>query len=402
MTDGPLQGLRIIDLSTYVAGPSCGMALAQLGADVIRIDPLGGAPDTRRLPLDANGRSLYWAGLNKCKRSVELDLSTDEGRDAATRLIVAAGEARGIVLTNGSGHGWLGYERLRRHRGDLIYVQILGRADGKPAVDYTINAQVGLPYLTGSADSANPVNHVLPVWDLLTGLHAAIAILTAERRRTRTGEGSLVTVSLADVASATMAHLGFVADRVLNGHPRERDGNYLYGDFGRDFITRDGRHVMVVALTARHWHKLVSLTGVAGAVTALGTSLDADFDDEGTRYRHRHVLGALLAPWFEARPYQEVAAALDAARALWGPYRTIDDLVAAPDSLIRSSNVFCDVEHPGLGMCPAPRSVLSFDGQPPDRTPRAPTPGQDTRRVLSEVLGAAAGNWSRSAETAAP
>src|ERR1044072_4765226 len=97
---GPLSGLRLIDVSTYVAGPSGAMALAQLGAEVIRIDPIGGATDARRLPLDCKGNSLYWASMNKAKRSVEIDTSRSEGRDLVISLLAAPGSENGILLTN--------------------------------------------------------------------------------------------------------------------------------------------------------------------------------------------------------------------------------------------------------------------------------------------------------------
>jgi 2-methylfumaryl-CoA isomerase len=384
---GPLDGLRVIDISTYVAGPSGAMTLGQLGADVIRVDPIGGATDTRRLPLDADGHSLYWAGLNKAKRSVEIDTSTAEGRDLVGDLLAAPGPEGGILLTNAVGQAWLGYEELARRRPDLIMVHIAGRSDGQPAVDYTVNCEVGLPLMTGPTELDRPVNHVLPAWDLLTGLHAALGILSAERARARTGRGRLITVSLSDVAVATMAHLGFVADVALNGRGRLREGNYLYGSFGCDFPTADGRRVMIVALTERHWRNLVKLTGSGETVTALERSLGVDLSAEEVRYRYREVLAALFRPWFESRSYEEVAAGLASSQVLWGPYRSIAELVQDPTSLLHTSDLMHDVEHAGIGVFPTPGPVLRFDagnGSPPASAPRL---GEHTAAVLGEVLG---------------
>lgn len=217
---GPLSGLHIVDLSTYVAGPSATMTLAQLGADVVRIDPLGGATDSRRLPLAPNGASLYWAGLNKGKRSVQVDLRSEEGRDVVRALLATPGGGHGILVTNVVGQSWLRHEELCVHRPDLIQIRIGGRADGRPAVDYTVNCEVGLPWLTGPVDSNQPVNHVLPAWDLLTGMHAALAVVVADRQRRATGAGRFVELNLSDVAMATMGHLGFIADVVVNGAGR--------------------------------------------------------------------------------------------------------------------------------------------------------------------------------------
>lgn len=382
----PLDGLRIVDLSTYVAGPSGGMTLAQLGADVIRVDPVGGATDTLRLPRDAKGHSLYWASLNRGKRSIEVDLRSAEGRDLVARLLAAPGEGAGILLTNAGGLPWLDYETLTAHRPDLIKVSITGLSDGSPAVDYTVNCEVGLPLLTGPADSGQPTNHVLPAWDLLAGLHAAVAILAAERARARTGRGQDVTLSLADVAVATMCNLGFVADVVANGSGRQRDGNYLYGSFGCDFETLDRRRVMVAALTKRQWQALVEVTGVGEPVAALEHALGVDLSREEVRYEYREVLAGLVRPWFARRTLDEVVEALGQTTVLWGMYRDLEEFVADPSSLLNRSRIVEQVEHPGIGTLPTPGSVLNvagLDGLPPGR---APVLGEHTDEVLRSLL----------------
>lgn len=382
----PLAGLRVIDLSTYVAGPSGTMTLAQLGADVIRIDPIGGATDTRRLPLDDKGNSLYWVGLNKAKKSIEIDLRSPEGRELAIALITAPGPENGIMLTNAVGQRWLDYETLRQRRDDLIQVHIAGRRDGKPAVDYTVNCEVGLPLVTGPRDFERPVNHVLPAWDLLTGLQAALAILAAERVRARTGAGQKVTVALADVAVAAMAHLGFVADVAVNGRGRLREGNYLYGSFGSDFPTSDGHRVMIVALTERHWRNLVEMTGLRETISALEQSLQVDLTAEEARYEHREVLAALFRSWFRNRTLAEVTAGLEESQVLWGTYRSIEDFVTNPQSILRAGDLMVDVEQPGIGRFPVPKPVLQFSDWDSGEPAVASGLGDDTDDVLRSVL----------------
>ncbi|MDT7743528.1 MAG: 2-methylfumaryl-CoA isomerase, partial [Actinomycetota bacterium] len=185
--DLPLAGLRIVELSTFVAAPLGGMTLAQLGAEVVRIDPLGGAPDHARWPLAPSGTSLYWAGLNKGKRSMTVDLRSPEGQQLVTDLLRGSGEDGRILLTNAVGRRFLGYEVLAAQIPGLIHVQVDGHSDGTPAVDYTVNAGVGFPSVTGPQGHADPVNHVLPAWDIACGLYAATSVLAAERRRRRTG-----------------------------------------------------------------------------------------------------------------------------------------------------------------------------------------------------------------------
>src|SRR5262249_26466885 len=123
----PLQGTVVVEVSSFVAAPLCGVTLAQLGAEVIRVDPIGGASVFRRWPLAQSGASIYWTGLNKGKRSAAIDLRAPEGQQLVQRLIV---ECDGIVVTNAAGLAWLSHERLAAMRSDVIHVQLLGRADG--------------------------------------------------------------------------------------------------------------------------------------------------------------------------------------------------------------------------------------------------------------------------------
>jgi 2-methylfumaryl-CoA isomerase len=131
----PLDGLTVLEVSSFVAAPLGGMTLAQLGAEVIRVDPVGGGADLGRWPLAPSGVSLYWTALNKGKRSVTLNFGTAEGRGLLSDLLAASGPGGGIVLTN-AGRDWLSYAGLARVRPDLIHLQIQGYRDGRTAVDY--------------------------------------------------------------------------------------------------------------------------------------------------------------------------------------------------------------------------------------------------------------------------
>jgi 2-methylfumaryl-CoA isomerase len=386
MTAGPLDGLTILEISSFVAAPLGGMTLAQLGADVIRIDPVGGAADTGRWPLAPSrsgqpGASLYWAGLNKGKRSVTVNFREPEGRRLLADLVARSGPGGGVVLTN-AGQRWLGYAELAGSRPDLIHLLIQGHRDGRPAVDYTVNAATGFPQVTGPAGLEGPVNHVLPAWDVACGLYAALGLLSAERRRQHTGQGSQLTLALADVALAVTGHLGFLAEAQLGQADRPRIGNHLYGGFARDFATASGERVMVVALTARHFADLAAVTGLTATFTELERLLGADFATEGDRYIHREVIASLLAPWFAARPLAEVAAGLDGTSVLWSRYRTFTELAAEE----AASPLLSEIIQPGVGAVLAPGSPLVTDGAATAARP-APALGADTADVLGEVLG---------------
>lgn len=373
--EGLLAGLRVVEVSSFVAAPLGGMTLAQLGAEVIRVDPAGGGADIGRWPLAASGVSLYWAGLNKGKKSLTVDLRSERGRRLVADLVTEPGEGRGILLTNA---GLLDDAALRARRPDLIHLRVLGRRDGGAAVDYTVNAAAGFPLVTGPAGYEGPVNHVLPAWDIACGLYAALGIAAAERRRARTGEGCLLRVALADVALAMAGNLGFLAEAQA-GVRRERIGNHLYGSFARDFACRDGERVMVVALTARHWRDLLAVTGTAKAVAALEEGLGADFTREGDRYTYREALAALLAPWFAARPVEEVAAALGGVSVLWDRYRSFTDLVPH----LGENPLMNEVDQPGAGRHLAPGSPLTVDGRTSPAVP-APVLGEHNGEILGD------------------
>jgi 2-methylfumaryl-CoA isomerase len=377
MADQPLSGLRIVEVSTFVAAPLGGMTLAQLGAEVVRVDPLGGAPDHTRWPLAESGTSLYWTGLNKAKRSVTVDLRSPAGRQLVTRLVVESG----IVLTNSVGRPWLGHAALAERRPDVIHVQIEGMPGGGAAVDYTVNAALGFPLLTGPAGHADPVNHVLPAWDIACGLYAAVGLLGAERHRARAGEGAALSVALSDVALAVAGNLGFLAEAEL-GQRRPRLGNYLYGGFGRDFTSSDGIRFMIVTLTTRHWRDLIDATGLTEPVAALEASLGVDFSDEGNRYECRELLAALLDRWFAGRDAAKITAVLERTSVLWAVYRSLTEVVSSDE--VRANPMMRVVDQPGVGRYLAPGSPIRA-GEPV--VSRAPLLGEHTDAVLAEWLG---------------
>ena len=382
-----LDGMRVIEGSAYVAAPLGGMTLAQLGAEVIRFDQIGGGLDRHRWPVTDDGQSLFWVGLNKGKRSIQIDLQSGEGRALVAALVGAPGPDAGLFLTNFPAQGWLDYDRLARHRADLVMVNIIGNHDGSSAVDYTVNPASGFPWATGPRNLSVPFNHLLPAWDAITGTLAAAGMLAAERHRSRTGEGQLVRVALSDVAFAMVGNLGKIAEAQLLRRERPKDGNYLYGAFGRDFLTRDGRRIMIVALTLRQWRSLVAATGLGEAFQTLEHTLEVDLDKEGDRFRAREVIGAVLKPWTVARTMDEIGEVFDRHGVCWGPYQTFIELAEQDPRCSTANPMFEEVEQPGVGTYLMPGSPLQFDAL--ERLPVRPAPrlGEHTDEVLAEILG---------------
>lgn len=387
--EGILAGLRVIEGSAFVAAPLGGMTLAQLGADVIRFDQIGGGLDHARWPVARGGKSLFWAGLNKGKRSIQVDLRRPEGRELVAQLVAAPGDEAGLFLTNFPARGWLDYDALRARREDLVMVALTGNPDGTSEVDYTVNPATGFPWATGPRNLSEPLNSVLPAWDIAMGELAAIGLLAAERRRTRTGEGTLVRLALSDVAFAMVGNLGRIAEAQLGARDQAKDGNYLYGAFGHDFETRDGRRVMVVALTGRQWSALQDATAIHEACRKIEEVTGYDLSTESGRFEGRDLIAALLRPWFAARDLATIREAFAGTSVSWGPYQTFRQLIDEDPRCSTANPMFAEVDQPGAGRYLAPASPLDFSAV--DRVAVGPAPrlGEHTDEILLGVLGLA-------------
>lgn len=382
-----LEGVRVIESSAFIAAPLAGLTLAQFGAEVIRLDMIGGGIDHERMPRMPGGASLYWTGLNKQKRSVALDLRKPAGRDLVRKLVCAPGPDAGILLTN-IGVPWLSHGLLAEGRPDVITCTIEGNADGSTAVDYTVNCATGYPHATG--DGREPVNSPLPTWDACCGYQAAMAVVSAVLRRRQTGQGAELRLALSDVAFSLMSHLGTLAQAELLGEDREPLGNHLYGAFGKDFLTSDGSRVMVAAISKGQWKSLVRACGLAEAMADIEARTGANLADEAQRFAHREAIAAACEPWFRARTLAQVRTALDEGGVCWGLYQTATQMLARDGRVGSANPLFERIATAGAGE--------HWTVGTPVREPRAtrrPTQGasllgQHTDQVLGDVLGLSA------------
>jgi 2-methylfumaryl-CoA isomerase len=384
MTYKLLNGVRVIESSAFIAAPMGGLTLAQYGADVIRVEMIGGGIDYLRWPVAPSGRSLYWTGLNKGKRSIAIDLRKPQGRELVAAL--ATSQQSGILLTNVAAP-WLTHAGLSAKRADMITCTIEGNPDGTTAVDYTVNSATGYPFVTGDAGPAAPVNHVLPAWDLACAMQGAFAVLAAYMRRQATGEGAEIRISLADIAFSTLSHLGVLADAELFNQERPAIGNYIYGSFGRDFACGDGERVMVAAISARQWQSLVEACDCAEALATAEQKLGLAFSVEADRYEGREAIAEIVGGWIGARKLDEVAKRFDETGVCWGRYRTASGLVADDWRVSTKNPIFSRIDTPGVGQHLAAGPTARIAGL--ERGPLAPAPllGEHTDVVLSELLG---------------
>ncbi|GAO38699.1 hypothetical protein SCH01S_19_00030 [Sphingomonas changbaiensis NBRC 104936] len=379
-----LSGLSVVEASSFVAAPTAGLYLAQMGAEVIRVDQVGGGPDFRRWPQAPNGASLYWENLNRAKESVALDLGRPEGRELLQALAAAAGQ----LLTNFPADGFLAHDALAARRADLITVRVMGTADGGPALDYTVNAAIGLPQLTGPAALGDaPVNHVLPAWDLLTGAYAAFSMLAAIRHRDATGKGGEIRVPLQDVATGSVANLGMIAEALTTGANRPRLGNDVFGAFGRDFTTADGKRLMLMAITPRQWNGLVAVLNIDAEVSRIEAERGVSFArDEGVRFQHRDALFPLVERAVAARHADELVPELERQGCCYGAYRTTLEAARDP-ALVGDNPMFGATDNPSGLAYPAAGAFATLPAQAREAPRAAPRLGADTDRVLAERLG---------------
>nr|WP_187429837.1 CoA transferase [Roseobacter litoralis] len=384
---GVLAGMRVVESSAFVAVPLAGMTLAQMGADVIRFDLPTGGMDHQRWPITAQGKSLFWAGLNKGKRSIAINVKTPRGREIASEIICAPGEDAGLFITNLAVKGWTDHLSLAKKRTDICTVTLRGDRMGRPAVDYTVNPSVGFPDATGPVDGSEPVAHVLPAWDCIAGNMVVSGLLAAERHRLRRGHGQGVDLTLKDVAAAMLGNLGIIGDVAMNGESRAKAGNALYGAYGQDFLCRDGRRVMVIGLTVRQWRNLVKVTQTEGEMDRLARSLGVDLAEEGARWHARDQITKVLVPWFAARDLDMVASAFDAGGVTWSVFRNFREALAQDPDLSQQNPMFQSLHQPGIGRYLTPGSPFDFSDLARQDPRPAPVLGQHTEEILADVAG---------------
>jgi len=387
-----LGDLSIIEVSSFVASPTAGLYCAQMGANVIRVDHTAGGLDYDRYMLTKEGRSLSWENLNRGKKSLALDLRSSEGREICQELARTTGQ----LITNLPEKSFLSHAAVSDGREDMISLRIMGWHDGRQAMDFTVNAASGYPLMCGPDDwdmeTAPPVNQVLPAWDFITGAYCAFAIMAALHHRTATGKGAELRVPLGDVAIGTLANSGAMSEMLYRGGDRERLGNAIWGAFGRDFKSRDGKRFMVAALTAKQWNGLVDAFGIADQISRLEAETGATFSDgDRPRFEHRKALFALFQSVAQQHDYQTLAGKLAAAGTTFERYRTAYEASTDP-TLIDENPLFGpSPANPSGFEYPATRSFANIPEQDAGDPAPAPFLGQHSEQVLAECLGMSSG-----------
>ena len=370
----PLAGVRVADLSRVLAGPYCTMVLADLGADVIKVERPQGGDETRAWgPPFAGGEAAYYLSVNRGKRSCAVDLSTPEGRAIALELCAGSDAVIENFKVGGARRLGVGYEQVRERNPAVVYCSITGfgsrrEPPGRPGYDFVAQAESGLMSITGPEDGP-PFKVGVALVDVLAGLHAACAILAA------LGEGARIEVPLLDSGLAGLVNVA--QNALVTGRDPERHGNAHPNIVPyQDFETASGR----IAIAAGNDGLFRALCTVIGCPEL---AADARFATNAARVEHRRELIPLLQQRLSGRPADDWVAQLDAAGVPVGKVRSVPDALGAAAEAGRPATL--QVDHPTAGMLDlvaSPIWVEDRDGAAPAAPPLL---GQHTAEVLGEL-----------------
>jgi crotonobetainyl-CoA:carnitine CoA-transferase CaiB-like acyl-CoA transferase len=385
---GALSGIRVLDMSRVLAGPWCGQILADLGAEVIKIERPGSGDDTRAWGppylKDAQGQetheSAYYLSANRGKKSVTLDISTPAGQQIARRLATQSDVLIENYKAGDLTRYTLGYEQLRALNAGLIYCSITGFGQTGPmrnvaGYDFIIQAMGGLMSITGDPDEqagGAPLRVGVAVADLSTGNYAAMAILAALFHRARTGEGQYIDMALLDTQVSMIANMNL--NYLVSGRTPRRMGNAHANVVPYQvFEAADGKFVLAVGNDGQF----------AKFCEAAGCSLHQDprFRKNADRVRHRDVLVPLLAEIMRGRTVDEWVKLLEPIGVPVGPINDLAQVFAHPQ--VKSRGLQLELPHPLAGSVPSVANPIRLSATPLRYETAPPTLGQHTREVLS-------------------
>ena len=368
----PLEGLKVLDLSRVLAGPYATMALADLGADVIKVEHPERGDDTRHWgPPFAGGESAYFLSINRNKRSVGVDLKTEEGLGRVKSLVADAD----VVIENwkrGALEGMgLGYEALKEANPGLVYCSITGFGPGpdedRPGYDFLVQARAGIMGITGFPEpDGEPTKVGVAIADIVCGLHAATAILAALRRRSETGEGCRVEVPLFESTLSWLANRG--QEFLVSGEDKGRLGNGHPTIVPYQTFDASDRQIAVAVGNDAQFGRLCDALGLPDLAG------DERYATNPDRVANREELVETLQKRFSERTADEWVEGIRAAGVPCGPVNTLSDVFE--DEHVLGSGVLQEIEHPTAGTLPMLLSPVLIDGErPPVRRP-PPTLGQ--------------------------
>ena len=378
---GPLQGIRVLDFTRVLAGPSASLALADLGAEVLKVEPVGTGDETRTFPPFRENESHYFVSMNRGKKSIAVDLKTEQGAALAKQLarecdVLVENYRPGVMDRLG-----LGYETLAELNPRLIYCSIsgfgmTGPLRDQPSFDIVLQALSGALSVNGEP-CGQPTKLGIPLGDLVGGINAPIGILAALHERNVTQRGRLIDVSLLDGMIGLLGYLAQLA--FFNGADPQPQGcehpNLV--PYGR-FPAQDGA-IIIACLTDGFWKRLCDALGVPDAVN------DPRFNSLGQRRDNRELVNDLICEVTRRKTIQELVELFTAHQVPHAEILGVTDALRQPQA--RARNMVVETEHRKLGRIPIINRPIRFpDNEQPVPT-APPVLGQDTDEILGQVLG---------------
>ena len=390
---GPLSHIRVLDLSRVLAGPWASQNLADLGAEVVKIERPGVGDDSRAFGppwvKDASGKdtkdSAYFTSANRGKKSITLNISAPEGQAIARELA-----RKSDVLLENYKYGdlaryGLGYDDLNALNPKLVYCSVTGFGQTgpyreRPGYDFMIQGMGGMMSVTGEPDGApggGPQRAGVPIADIITGMYASIAICAALASRAETGKGQHLDLALLDSQIALLAYQN--TNYFATGTPPKRIGN-LHPNIVpyQPFRTADG-DVILACGNDNLFRKFCEAAGCAGLAT------DERYSTNGKRVEHRAELTARLQEIFSKRKTKEWVALLEAAGVPNGPINDVAQVFEEPQ--VKARGIRLELDHPVAGKLPSVASPMRFSGTPLEFRLAPPLLGQHTDEVLKGLLG---------------
>ena len=383
MTQGPLSGLRVIEMGSLIAGPFCGQVLGDFGAEVIKLeDPKVGDPMRQWGRSKPKGLSPWWPVIGRNKKSVTVDLRTNEGRDIARALIAKAD----VVVENfrpGTLEKWgMGYEALAKTNPGLVMARVSGFGQTGPyssRAGYALvgEAMGGLRHITGEPDR-NPARAGISIGDSLSGLNAALGVMMALHARQRTGKGQVVDAAIYESVLTVMENL--ITEYDLTGYVRERSGAVLPGIAPSNvYPTKSGELVLIGANQDTLFRRLCDLMGRPDLAD------DVRYRDHAARGAHQGELDARIAAWTADQVIEDLLPKLEAAGLATGRIYRAPDMIEDPQFVARESIV--TVPHPVFGQIKMQNAFPKLTETPGSVRWPGPTLGEHTDAVLAEVVG---------------
>ena len=379
--DGPLAGIRVLDLTRVLAGPFATMLLADLGADVIKVERPGDGDETRHIPPQRLGESHYFLSVNRNKRGIVLDFKEPRGRELALELARASDVLIENFRPGVTARLGLDYEAVREVNPEIVYCSISAFGQSGPlarrsAFDVAMQAMGGVMSLTGEPGGP-PMRSGLPLADLATGLFAAVGLLAAVVEKRRTGRGQLVDVAMFDSMAGLLTQYagryfmtGESAQRVGNGHP----GVAPYGTYE----AKDG-DIVIANLGESFWPK------IAGAIGRPELAGEERFATNALRVANRRELDELINAQTRQRTVAEWETIFETFDVPHAPVLTVEQVLEHPQAGARG--MVTEVDHPALGPTRVTGRAVNLPAHPEPRLRPAPLLGEHTDQVLVEVLG---------------